>query len=59
MINNHSNGCYGNRSEDLTDAAPITAGHGPTPNMEMSSMKLNQTDDAHSGGQEETRGSYS
>ena len=34
---------------------PIIAGDGPTVNTEMSFM--NQSEDDHSGGQEETRGS--
>ena len=47
--------CHNNRSEELVDRLPITAGDGPTVNMETSSINRSEDDD-HSGGQEETRG---
>ena len=47
--------CHDNRSVELVDTLPIVTVDGPTINMEMSS--INQSEDDHSGAQEETRGS--
>jgi len=47
--------CHDNSNEELVYTVPIIAGVGPTVTMEMSLM--NQSEDDHSGGQEETRGS--
>ena len=47
--------CHDNSSEELVHTLPIITGDGPTVNMEMSLM--NQSEDDHSGGQEETGGS--
>ena len=52
---NHGDYCHDNRSEEPVHTLPIIAGDGSTVNMEMSLM--NQSEDDHSGGQEETRGS--
>ena len=52
---NHGDYCHDNSSEELVHTLPIIAGDGSTVNMEMSLM--NQSEDDHSGGQEETRGS--
>ena len=52
---NYFNPNHDNRSEELVHTLPIIAGDGSTVNMEMSLM--NQSEDDHSGGQEETRGS--
>ena len=49
LFHNRSVHSYGNRSEE------VAAGDGSNINMEMSSM--NQSEDDHSGGQEDTRGS--
>jgi len=50
---NHGNYCHDNSKEELVYTVPIITGVGPTVTMEVSLM--NQSEDDHSGGQEETR----
>jgi len=52
---NHGDYCHDNSNEKLVYTVPVVAGVEPTVTMEMSLM--NQREDDHSGGHEETRGS--